>query len=482
MKKFACILALTLLAACGGKPPQPPIVLQHGIFTYTTLAAQAKVVGVEPLTTSSVTHMVTPRGGHEAILLNDGTVLIAGGSPDSNNPLNSAEIYDPSTGSFTQIAAQMVSTRTNFCSTKLDDGSVLLIGGNNGSVSTTEIYHPGVHGTFTFGGTLPFQVNTRSESAYNLGGTRVLLINWWSGATGDPTITQPPYVINMSTWEMTPVQNAPALQNGATAQLDNGDVIICGGEDTSGKLTDGIYVISADTSTCTRIGTLTQAKSFMVALTKHDPSGSTNVWIYGGKTATSHDGCKEVEHFSYSGSVSPTVVGVFQDTYANAKLNSVFLQNGFSLHVNGSGIISGVQMIYEETTNLSGFTASLNTPRSQFRLTPLPNSNQCLVTGGKTDAASNAMTDSTELFDSQDNLFVTLPCADLPLGGQVELTIHDELASNVTVSPASPVTQDGAHCKFTFTAPSIMPLGTHCAYVTISAVGKISVTVKIRLH
>jgi hypothetical protein len=47
-----------------------------------------------------------------ATRLNDGTVLVAGGADASGNPVSSAEIYDPSTGTFTPTRS-MTNTRTN---------------------------------------------------------------------------------------------------------------------------------------------------------------------------------------------------------------------------------------------------------------------------------------------------------------------------------------------------------------------------------
>src|SRR5271156_1470691 len=62
-------------------------------------------------TFSSAGSMTTARAGCTATLLNDGTVLIAGGLDSSGNPLTSAEIYDPTGGTFTATTGDMNSPR-----------------------------------------------------------------------------------------------------------------------------------------------------------------------------------------------------------------------------------------------------------------------------------------------------------------------------------------------------------------------------------
>jgi Galactose oxidase, central domain/Kelch motif len=71
-------------------------------------------------------------------------VLIAGGYNNSSVSLNSAELFDPATQTFTPIAATMTSRRSEHTATLLPDGRVLLAGG--GSSDTTynsaELYDP----------------------------------------------------------------------------------------------------------------------------------------------------------------------------------------------------------------------------------------------------------------------------------------------------------------------------------------------------
>ncbi|HSQ32340.1 MAG TPA: kelch repeat-containing protein [Gemmatimonadaceae bacterium] len=112
-----------------------------------TVAAAPIVPGVAFVPTGSMTRA---RVGHTATLLANGKVLIAGGGAAT------AELYDPATGTFALTGSMSVS-RSLHSATLLPDGRVLVAGGYSGDpfsgsgaakLETAEVYDPAT-GSFT---------------------------------------------------------------------------------------------------------------------------------------------------------------------------------------------------------------------------------------------------------------------------------------------------------------------------------------------
>ena len=84
--------------------------------------------------------MGSKRSSHTATRLSNGSVLIVGGY-DGSGELDTAELYDPVAGDFTDTGS-MNSARSLHSATLLPGGRVLLAGGYDGTTDTAsaELY------------------------------------------------------------------------------------------------------------------------------------------------------------------------------------------------------------------------------------------------------------------------------------------------------------------------------------------------------
>ncbi|CAF1265012.1 unnamed protein product [Adineta steineri] len=85
--------------------------------------------------------MTNAHAEHTASVLLNGKVIVTGGNGHSGNVLNSAELYDPSTGIWT-TTSYMNNARIDHTASVLLNGKVLVTGGygSPGYLNTTELY------------------------------------------------------------------------------------------------------------------------------------------------------------------------------------------------------------------------------------------------------------------------------------------------------------------------------------------------------
>ncbi|MGA3328955.1 MAG: kelch repeat-containing protein, partial [Terriglobia bacterium] len=208
----------------------------------TITAALGTVSGTTTVTshdfvTTTTGSLITPRWQHAATLLNNGQVLITGGMDSNGNTSDSAELYDPASGTF-GVTGSLNTARKLHTATLLKNGMVLIAGGtdsSNNTLTSAELYDPAT-GTFTPTGNMVTSLATHTATLLTNG--TVLFVGGFNGnigigggtwgVSGSSPSTSQLYNPATGTFSVTGGLNTPRWFHTANL-LNDGTVLIAGG-------------------------------------------------------------------------------------------------------------------------------------------------------------------------------------------------------------------------------------------------------------
>jgi hypothetical protein len=267
---------------------------------------------------ASAGSMASARYNHTATLLDNGQVLVTGGQ----GAPAAAEVYAPASGTWS-AAGSMLSPRYNHAATLLSNGTVLVSGGYNGGyLATAEGYDPA---SGTWSATGPMRAPRYLHTATRLPNGKVLVTGGFNSASGYLAAAEL-YTPASGTWSTTGSMASLRAYHSATL-LNNGKVLVVGGRGTS-------------------------SSSYMATAELYDPASGT--WSATGSMA------------------SP-----------RASHTATLLPDGKVLVTGGSNraVFMATAEVYDPASGTWSAAGSLASPRSNHTATLLPNG-RVLVAGG----------------------------------------------------------------------------------------------------
>src|SRR3954451_13900936 len=187
-------------------------------------------------TWTSVASMSTGRYQPTMTVLDDGRVLVAGGSGDIDSAdgmkaavtLASAEVYDPEANTWTDVPA-MSDARAQATATRLSDGNVLVAGGYDdatGELKSAELFDPKTN-TWSATGSLADGRDAATATALPDGDVLVTGGDGGQSALASAEL----YQADSKTWKSV-ASMAGARQSAAATLLNDGTVLVAGGADS----------------------------------------------------------------------------------------------------------------------------------------------------------------------------------------------------------------------------------------------------------
>lgn len=207
--------------------------------------------------------MVTARTLHTATTLADGRVLAAAGLGIAGTGIRNAEIYNPTTGTWTATGL-LVTARFSQTATLLNNGNVILTGGFNAGgtnvLRTTELYNT-TAGTFSAGGQM---VTARADHTATLlanGNVLITAGDIVSGGSLVPTRLCEVYNSTANTFAATG-QVVRARDYHSSILLPNGMVLTAGGGDNTFFATNTAELYNPTAGTWSSTGSMLGIRAY----------------------------------------------------------------------------------------------------------------------------------------------------------------------------------------------------------------------------
>jgi hypothetical protein len=384
-------------------------------FASTVLAQQGTFVPTGSLNNA--------REAHTATLLNNGTVLVAGGS-DTTSTLVSAELYDPATGIFT-LTGSLNTSRGGHTATLLNNGMVLVAGGfgTGGALASAELYDPAT-GIFTLTGRMNATRGGHTATLLNNG--KVLIAGGGTNPFGTLASAE---LYDPATGIFTLTGSLNTSREGHTATLlNNGLVLIAGGDNSPTGLLNSAELYDPATGNFTFTGSLSTARD-----------GNTTTLLNNG-TVLIAGGSDSTGNSTASAELYDPTAGIFTLTgslnTARGRATATLLNDGMVLIAGGFGTTSSVATaeLYSPATGTFTPNAGLNTAR-HYHTATLLNKGTVLVAGGFEIISTGTGTTflaSAELYEQ----VVVLPTS-LSFSNQVEGTTSASQAVTLTNNQSS---------------------------------------------
>jgi hypothetical protein len=374
----------------------------------------------------STSSLLTGRYSHTATLLNNGRVLITGGSNASNSgggALASAELYDPTIGAFT-AAGNLTTPRYLHSATLLSNGLVLVVGGQYPSLASAELYNP-TTGVFAATGSLS---TTRGSHTATLLNNGLVLIaggqdsgsNWLSSAE----------LYNPATgaFTVTGSMSVPRANHTATL-LNNGMVLISGGI-SSNVAQSSAELYNPATGAFTVTGNMSSSRTGHTATLLNNGQVLLSAGAYGpgAVQATAELYSPATGTFAPTGNLST----------ARGLHTSTLLNNGMALIVGGlGGTTLASAELYQPTAGVFTATGSLITARFHQTATRL-NNGAVLIVGGTN--LNYTVLNTAELYDAPVTASTLVSIAITPTNPSIPVGKTQQFKATGTYSDSS--TQD----------------------------------------